>query len=74
MFLFITEFENFEQKRQRNSGTALIDFRVHAGEGIDQTLARLEIARYEAEAAGFTMPSFQILAAIQYIALGVGTS
>eukprot|EP00959_Pyramimonas_sp_CCMP1952_P153277 3206384-Pyramimonas_sp.AAC.1 len=39
MFLLSTRFENLEEERQLNSGTALIDFRVHAGERIDQTLA-----------------------------------
>eukprot|EP00959_Pyramimonas_sp_CCMP1952_P005106 107574-Pyramimonas_sp.AAC.1 len=36
MFLLSTKFENFEEERQLNSGTALIGFRVHAGERIDQ--------------------------------------
>eukprot|EP00959_Pyramimonas_sp_CCMP1952_P303210 6344629-Pyramimonas_sp.AAC.1 len=38
-FLLNTKFENLEKERQLNSGTALIDFRVHAGERIDLTLA-----------------------------------
>eukprot|EP00959_Pyramimonas_sp_CCMP1952_P282707 5908900-Pyramimonas_sp.AAC.1 len=38
MFLRSTKFENLEEERQIISGTALIDFRVHAGERIDQTL------------------------------------
>eukprot|EP00959_Pyramimonas_sp_CCMP1952_P229591 4800351-Pyramimonas_sp.AAC.1 len=38
-FLFSTEFENLGDERQPNSGTALVDVRVHAGERIDQTLA-----------------------------------
>eukprot|EP00959_Pyramimonas_sp_CCMP1952_P448238 9385922-Pyramimonas_sp.AAC.1 len=74
MFLLNTKFENLEEERQLNSGTALIDFRVHAGERIDQTLARFEIARYEAEAAGFNTPNFQILTVVVFRALGVGTS
>eukprot|EP00959_Pyramimonas_sp_CCMP1952_P182401 3814028-Pyramimonas_sp.AAC.1 len=68
------KFENLEEERQLNSGTALIDFRVHAGERIDQTLARFEIARYEAETAGLNIPIFQILTVILFRALGVGTS
>eukprot|EP00959_Pyramimonas_sp_CCMP1952_P117474 2455653-Pyramimonas_sp.AAC.1 len=74
MFLLSTKFENLEEERQLNSGTALIDFRVHAGERIDQTLARFDIARYEAETAGFNIPNFQILAAIFFRALAVWTS
>eukprot|EP00959_Pyramimonas_sp_CCMP1952_P201164 4207021-Pyramimonas_sp.AAC.1 len=62
MFLFSAKFENLEEERQFNSGTALIDFRVHAGERIDQSLARFEIARYEAETAGLNIPNFQMLA------------
>eukprot|EP00959_Pyramimonas_sp_CCMP1952_P119971 2508430-Pyramimonas_sp.AAC.1 len=61
-FLLSVKFENLEEEHQLNSGTALFDFRVHAGERIDQTSARFEIARYEAEAAGFNAPNFQILA------------
>eukprot|EP00959_Pyramimonas_sp_CCMP1952_P141422 2959990-Pyramimonas_sp.AAC.1 len=30
MFLLSAKFENLEMERQLNSGTALIDFRVHA--------------------------------------------
>eukprot|EP00959_Pyramimonas_sp_CCMP1952_P215461 4507805-Pyramimonas_sp.AAC.1 len=67
-------FEKLEEERQLNSGTALVDFRVHAGERIDQTLARFKIARYETETAGFYIPSFQILTGILFRALGVGTS
>eukprot|EP00959_Pyramimonas_sp_CCMP1952_P044235 924517-Pyramimonas_sp.AAC.1 len=52
-----TKFENAEEERQVNSGSALIDFRAHAGERIDQTLARFKIARYEVEAAGFNFPA-----------------
>eukprot|EP00959_Pyramimonas_sp_CCMP1952_P089084 1864176-Pyramimonas_sp.AAC.1 len=74
MLILSTKFENLEEERQLNSGTALIDFRVHAGERIDQTLARFEIARYEAETAGFNIPNFQISAVILFRALGVGTS
>eukprot|EP00959_Pyramimonas_sp_CCMP1952_P108359 2265679-Pyramimonas_sp.AAC.1 len=65
-----TKFENLEEERQLNSGTALIDFRVNAGERIDQTLARFEIARFEAETAGFNIPIFQILTVILSSALG----
>eukprot|EP00959_Pyramimonas_sp_CCMP1952_P066382 1385918-Pyramimonas_sp.AAC.1 len=36
MSLLRTKFENLEEERQLNSGTALIEFRVHAGERIDQ--------------------------------------
>eukprot|EP00959_Pyramimonas_sp_CCMP1952_P102142 2136570-Pyramimonas_sp.AAC.1 len=60
-FLLSAKYENLEEERQLNSGTALIDFRVRAGERIDQTLARFEIARYEAETAGFNIPNFQTL-------------
>eukprot|EP00959_Pyramimonas_sp_CCMP1952_P404408 8474609-Pyramimonas_sp.AAC.1 len=74
MFVLSTKFENLEEERQLHSGTALIDFRVHAGERIDRTLARFEIARYEAEAAGFHIPNFQILTVILFRVLGVGTS
>eukprot|EP00959_Pyramimonas_sp_CCMP1952_P380418 7969922-Pyramimonas_sp.AAC.1 len=58
MFLVSTKFENLEEERQLISGTALIGFRVHAGERIDHTLARVEIARYEAETTGFDIPKF----------------
>eukprot|EP00959_Pyramimonas_sp_CCMP1952_P311300 6514842-Pyramimonas_sp.AAC.1 len=58
MFFSSTKFENLEEERQLNSGTALILFRVHAGERIDHMLARFEIARYEAETAGFNIPKF----------------
>eukprot|EP00959_Pyramimonas_sp_CCMP1952_P419955 8796093-Pyramimonas_sp.AAC.1 len=74
MLILSTKFENLEEERQRNSRTALMYFRVHAGERIDQTLARFEIARYEVEAACLNIPSFQILAVILFGALGVGTS
>eukprot|EP00959_Pyramimonas_sp_CCMP1952_P044245 924818-Pyramimonas_sp.AAC.1 len=74
MFFLSTKFENLEEERQLNSGTALIDFRVHAGERIDQTLARFEIARYEAAAAGLNIPNVKILTVILFRALGVGTS
>eukprot|EP00959_Pyramimonas_sp_CCMP1952_P323881 6778291-Pyramimonas_sp.AAC.1 len=39
MFLLSAKLENLELERQLNSGTALIDFRVHAGERTDQSLA-----------------------------------
>eukprot|EP00959_Pyramimonas_sp_CCMP1952_P204055 4267477-Pyramimonas_sp.AAC.1 len=39
MFLVSATFEKLEEEHQLNSGTVLIDFRVHAGERIDQTLA-----------------------------------
>eukprot|EP00959_Pyramimonas_sp_CCMP1952_P071686 1497399-Pyramimonas_sp.AAC.1 len=39
MLLLSAKFENLEEERQLNFGTALIDFRAHAGERIDQTLA-----------------------------------
>eukprot|EP00959_Pyramimonas_sp_CCMP1952_P029429 617976-Pyramimonas_sp.AAC.1 len=74
MFLLSTKFENLEEERKLNSGTALIDCRVHAGERIDQTLARFEIARYEGDTASFNIPNFQIIAIIIFRALGVGTS
>eukprot|EP00959_Pyramimonas_sp_CCMP1952_P002478 51226-Pyramimonas_sp.AAC.1 len=61
MFLLSTKFDNLEEEHQLNSGTALIDFRVHAGERIDQILALFEVARYEAETAGYHIPNFQIL-------------
>eukprot|EP00959_Pyramimonas_sp_CCMP1952_P325216 6807061-Pyramimonas_sp.AAC.1 len=57
MFILSTNCENLEGERQLNPGTALIDFRVHAGERIDQALARFEIARFEAETAGFNIPA-----------------
>eukprot|EP00959_Pyramimonas_sp_CCMP1952_P245609 5133353-Pyramimonas_sp.AAC.1 len=37
MFFSSTKFGNLEEERQINSGTALIDIRVHAGERIDHT-------------------------------------
>eukprot|EP00959_Pyramimonas_sp_CCMP1952_P446339 9345204-Pyramimonas_sp.AAC.1 len=74
IFLLNMKFENLGGERQLNSGAALIDFRVHAGERIDQTLARFEMARYAAETAGFNIPNFQVLTAIISRALGVGTS
>eukprot|EP00959_Pyramimonas_sp_CCMP1952_P352340 7382141-Pyramimonas_sp.AAC.2 len=57
-------FEKLEEERQLNSGTAFVDFRVHAGARIDQTLAQFEIARCEAEAAGFNIPNCRILPVI----------
>eukprot|EP00959_Pyramimonas_sp_CCMP1952_P111239 2327188-Pyramimonas_sp.AAC.1 len=57
VFLLCTKLEG---ERQLNSGTALIDCRVHAGERSDQTLARFEIARYEAEAAGLNLSLIHI--------------
>eukprot|EP00959_Pyramimonas_sp_CCMP1952_P450302 9428515-Pyramimonas_sp.AAC.1 len=57
MFLLSLKFKHLEEERQFNSGTALIDCRVHAGEWIDQTMARLEIARFEAETEGFNIPT-----------------
>eukprot|EP00959_Pyramimonas_sp_CCMP1952_P363849 7619337-Pyramimonas_sp.AAC.1 len=39
MFRLCTKFENLEEERQLNSRAAHIDFRVHAGERIDRTLA-----------------------------------
>eukprot|EP00959_Pyramimonas_sp_CCMP1952_P399106 8362877-Pyramimonas_sp.AAC.1 len=74
MFLLSAKLENLEEERQLNSGTALIDFRVHAGERIDQTLARFEIARYETETTGFNISNCQILTVILFRASGVGTS
>eukprot|EP00959_Pyramimonas_sp_CCMP1952_P445979 9337146-Pyramimonas_sp.AAC.1 len=74
MFFLSTKFENLEEERQLNSDTALIDSRDHAGKRIDQTLARFETARYEAETAGFNVPNFQVRAVILFRALGVGTS
>eukprot|EP00959_Pyramimonas_sp_CCMP1952_P293555 6139492-Pyramimonas_sp.AAC.1 len=59
MFLLSAKVENLDEERQLNSCTAHIGFRVHVGERIDQTLARFEIARYEAEAAGSNIPNFQ---------------
>eukprot|EP00959_Pyramimonas_sp_CCMP1952_P364879 7640953-Pyramimonas_sp.AAC.1 len=44
------------------------------GERIDQTLAQFEIARYEAETAGFNIPNFQISEVILVRALGVGAT
>eukprot|EP00959_Pyramimonas_sp_CCMP1952_P452273 9466296-Pyramimonas_sp.AAC.1 len=70
MFTFSTKFETLEDERQMNSGTALIDVRVHAGERIDQTLLRFEIARFEAETADFNIPYFGILTVILFRALG----
>eukprot|EP00959_Pyramimonas_sp_CCMP1952_P233115 4871567-Pyramimonas_sp.AAC.1 len=63
-----------DEERQLNSGTAFIDFRVHAGERIDQTLARFEITRYEAETARFNIPKFRILTVSLFRVVGVGTS
>eukprot|EP00959_Pyramimonas_sp_CCMP1952_P466511 9490072-Pyramimonas_sp.AAC.1 len=70
MFLLSTKFENLDEERRLTSGTAPIDFRAHAGERIDHASARFEIARYEAEAAGFHITNFQILAAILFRAPG----
>eukprot|EP00959_Pyramimonas_sp_CCMP1952_P425277 8908210-Pyramimonas_sp.AAC.1 len=39
MFLLSTKFENLEEERQLNSGTALVDFRVHAGDRVDRMFA-----------------------------------
>eukprot|EP00959_Pyramimonas_sp_CCMP1952_P326548 6835502-Pyramimonas_sp.AAC.1 len=66
MFLPSAKFENLEEERRVSAGTALIDFRVRAGERIDQTLARFEIARYEAETAAFNIPNLQILTVILF--------
>ena len=73
MFLLSVKFENLEDERQLNSGTALLDFRVRDQERFDAALARFEMARYEAEEAGFMMPNFQILTVILFRALGIGT-
>eukprot|EP00959_Pyramimonas_sp_CCMP1952_P303231 6345102-Pyramimonas_sp.AAC.1 len=35
-FLLSTKFEHLEEERQLHSGTALVDFRVHAEERVDQ--------------------------------------
>eukprot|EP00959_Pyramimonas_sp_CCMP1952_P412415 8642540-Pyramimonas_sp.AAC.1 len=42
MFFLSMKLDSSE-KRQLNSGTALIDFRAHAGRRIDQMSARFEI-------------------------------
>eukprot|EP00959_Pyramimonas_sp_CCMP1952_P215273 4504406-Pyramimonas_sp.AAC.1 len=59
-FLLNTKFANLGEERLLNPGTALIEFRAHAGERIDQALARFETARVEADAAGSIIPNFQI--------------
>ena len=69
MFLLSTKFENLEDERQLTQGTALIDFRIHRGERIDEVLARFEMARLEAEGTGFNIPNFQILTLILFRAL-----
>eukprot|EP00959_Pyramimonas_sp_CCMP1952_P211302 4422184-Pyramimonas_sp.AAC.1 len=51
MFLCSTKVENLEEERKLNPGTALNDFRVHAGKRIDQTLVGFVIASFEADAA-----------------------
>eukprot|EP00959_Pyramimonas_sp_CCMP1952_P369537 7740321-Pyramimonas_sp.AAC.2 len=61
MFFLNTKVQNLEEECQLDSGTALMNFRVHAGERIDQTLARFEIARDEAETAGLNIPNLQNL-------------
>ena len=66
MFMLSTRFENLEDERQLTQGTALIDFRVQGGERIDITLARFEMARLEADQAGFQMPNFQLLTTILF--------
>ena len=48
MFYLSIEFEHLEDERQLQYGTELIDFHVPAGERIDSTLARFEVARLEA--------------------------
>ena len=72
MFMLSTRFENLEDERQLTQGTALIDFRVQSGERIDITLARFEMARLEADQAGFQIPNFQLLTTILFRALGMG--
>ena len=74
MLLLSSKFENLEDERQLTQGTALIDFRIGRGERIDEVLARFEMARMEAEGAGFNIPNFQILTLILFRAPGVGTS
>eukprot|EP00959_Pyramimonas_sp_CCMP1952_P424745 8896549-Pyramimonas_sp.AAC.2 len=74
IFFYSTKFENLEEERQLISGTALMDVRDHAGERVDQILARFQIARYEPETVGFKIPNFQILAVILFRASGVGAS
>ena len=68
------KFEHLEDERQLTSGTQLIDFTVPAHERIDVTLARWEMARLEAQSAGFDIPNFQLLTTILFRALGVGTT
>ena len=72
MFLLSTKFENLEDERQLNFGTALIDFRVERGERIDSVLSRFEIARMEADSAGPHFPTFQMLTLLFFRALRVG--
>ena len=72
MFLLSSKLENLEDERQLTQGTALIDFRVGRGERIDEVLARFEMARMEAEGAGFNIPNFQILTLVLFRALGAG--
>ena len=53
MFYLSIKFEHLEDEMQFQSCAELIDFHVPAGEGIDLTLARFEVARLEAQPAGF---------------------
>eukprot|EP00959_Pyramimonas_sp_CCMP1952_P458103 9476066-Pyramimonas_sp.AAC.1 len=70
MFVLAAKFENLEDERALTLGTQLLDFRVPAGERIDVSLSRFEMARMEAESVGFQIPNFQILTTILFRALG----
>ena len=68
------KFENSDDERQRALGAALVDFRVERGERVDSVLTKLEMARLEADAAGFAIPNCQMLTLILFRAPGVGAA
>ena len=60
MFILMDKFEHFEDERQLDQETRLIDFIAHAGERIAATLARFEMARFDAQQIGFDIPRVTI--------------
>ena len=73
MYNLPIKFEHFEDERQLQSGTELIDFHALPGERIDATLARFEVARLEAASAGLDVPNFQLLTTVLFRALHISS-
>eukprot|EP00959_Pyramimonas_sp_CCMP1952_P132008 2760015-Pyramimonas_sp.AAC.1 len=70
MFVLGINFENREDERQSASGIQLIDPRVPNSERIDEPPAGFEMARPEAQPAGFDAPSLQLPIAVLFRGLG----